>query len=122
MLAYSASYGQTTGTLAVPAGLNDLQAYNLIATLPPQQNNQAHTNLLNHNAMHSHNHTNNNHLVNTAALMRNYISPGTSTMQTIKTHNGNLISIPRQIIKLEVSSSTKMFNTFQNNIYLFFKN
>lgn len=51
--------------------------------------------------MHS-NHTNNLGL-NTAALMRNYISPGTSTAQaaikTIKTHPNTLTT--RQI-KLEV--------------------
>jgi len=107
LLAYSA-YGQTTGALtttAVPS-LTDLQAYNIITALPPQQSNQgtASANLNLNNPMHS-NHTNNtNHLVNTAALMRTYLSPGTSTNQTtIKSHpNSNGTMTTRQIIKLEV--------------------
>lgn len=114
LLAYSASYGHQAGS-ALSGGLpslTDLQAYNLIATLPQQQSNGSPTasatvNLLN-NAVH--NSTTNNNLVN-QALMRNYISPGTAAaaaaaannaaQNALKSHNGSAMS-PRQIIKLEV--------------------
>lgn len=105
MLAYSASaYGGQTGALTAVPSLTDLQAYNIITALPPQQASQgtATANLLN-NPMHN-NPNNTNHLVNTAALMRTYLSPGTSQAQTtLKAHhtlNGTINT--RQIIKLEV--------------------
>lgn len=111
LLAYSA-YGQVAaGALASVPSLTDLQAYNLITTLPTHQSSNQGTaaNLLN-NQMHN-NHTANNHLINTAALMRNYISPGTSvTQNTLKAHpNGNLMNT-RQVIKLEVSKIIDLKN------------
>jgi len=108
LLAACSAYGQQAA-LAVQdlpslPSLTDLQAYNLITTLPPSQQsgNHATTNLLTNQI---HNNTN-NHLVNhTAALMRNYISPittGNTNAQTIKQHqNANSVAT-RQIIKLEV--------------------
>ncbi|KAK4336619.1 hypothetical protein RND71_043958 [Anisodus tanguticus] len=111
LAAYSAAaYSQAGSTLvaAVP-NLTDLQAYNIITTLPPHSSaqqasgNQGSTANLLSNSMLS---NTNNSMVN-QALMTNYILPGTGLPAHSSLKN-NLV-LNRQAIKLEICREFQRF-------------